>query len=73
MGLELTKLNQWARAGVGSCWDGGGAVAVMEKQLGKPVTGTAMAASGAAAAGAASDEGELGKCEMEARTRAGGS
>ena len=33
-GLELIKLNQWARAGAGSRWDGGGAVAVMEKRLG---------------------------------------
>jgi len=33
-GLELTELNQWARAGAGSRWDGGGAVAVMEKRLG---------------------------------------
>ena len=31
---------------------------MMEKRLGKPVTGTAMAASGATTAGAASDEGE---------------
>ena len=33
-GLELTELNQRARAGAGSRWDGGGAVVVMEKQLG---------------------------------------
>ena len=61
--LELTELNQWAWAGAGSRWDGGGAVAVMEKQLGKPVTGTAMAASGAAATGAASDEGVPGNAK----------
>ena len=55
---RLTGLEQRALAGVGSRWEGGDAVAVMEKRLGKPVTGTTMAASGAAAAGAASDEGE---------------
>ena len=34
VGLELTELNQWAGAGARSRWDGGGAVAVMEKLLG---------------------------------------
>ena len=49
------------------------AVAVMEKRLGKPVTSTAMAASDAAAAGTASDEGGAGNVKMEARAGAGGS
>ena len=33
-GLELTELEQRALAGVGSCWEDGDAVAVMEKRLG---------------------------------------
>ena len=33
-GLELTELEQRALAGVGSRWEGGDAVAVMEKRLG---------------------------------------
>ena len=33
-GLGLTKLEQRALAGVGSRWEGGDAVAVMEKRLG---------------------------------------
>ena len=38
-GLELTEHRQRALGEVVGCWGGGGAVAVMEKRLGQPVTG----------------------------------
>ena len=37
-GLELTEHRQRALGEVVGCWGGGGAVAVMEKRLGQPVT-----------------------------------
>ena len=37
--LRLTELYQRALGGVVECWGGSGAVAVMEKRLGQPVTG----------------------------------
>ena len=63
VGLKLYRAPVAARVDAGSRWDDGGAVMVMEKRLGKPVTGTVMAASGAAAAGATSDEGEPGNAK----------
>ena len=37
--LELTELYQRALGEAVGCWGGGGAVVVMEKQRGQPVTG----------------------------------
>jgi len=72
---RLTGLEQRALAGAGSRWDGGGAIAVMEKRLGKPVTGTAMAGSrrrGCSCCGRVDGEGGAGNAKLRARLSAGG-
>ena len=72
-GLELTEHRQRALGEAVGCWGGGGAVAVMEKQLGQPVTGNGDGGERRCCCWRCQRRRRRRNAKMEARLSAGGS
>jgi len=70
--LWLTELYQRALGGVVECWGGSGAVAVMEKRLGQPVTGNGDGGERRCCCGRCQRRRRRQNAKMEARLSAGG-
>jgi len=70
-GLELTEHRQRALGEAVGCWGGGGAVAVMEKRLGQPVTGNGDGGEQRCCCGRCQRRRRRRNAKMEARLSAG--